>query len=244
MKKIIFSLMLLMAAGNSMAQTALWATGTALPDGPVQLEKRPDGQYRFAGALDAGELKIMTTPTLQPGTTQFLAPQLADAYLVNNGLTYVLTTDSTRAGWVVSFQEDTYRLLVNTADRTLTGELFLPWNEVLIAGSAFEGGSDNIEWHRDNMLPFRRDHDDPYVFTWTGRLGVFDGVVEPGRFKLEGQMTWGPRELHPYQQDEDLLQSTRMRTGGSDTKWHVSREGLYRIRVDLFHETFQADLLE
>ena len=114
----------------------------------------------------------------------------------------------------------------------------------LIAGSAFEGGSDNVEWHRDNMLPFRRDHDDPYVFTWTGRLGVFDGVVEPGRFKLEGQMTWGPRELHPYTQDEDLLQSTRMRTGGSDTKWHVSREGLYRIRIDLFHETFQAELLE
>ena len=50
-----------------------------------------------------------------------------------------LTTDSTQEGWVVSFQEDTYCLLVNPQQRTLTGQLLLPWNEVLIAGSAFEG---------------------------------------------------------------------------------------------------------
>lgn len=233
-----------LTAQSAHAQSSLWATGSAVAGEPVQLERRPDGQFRFAGPLNAGELKIMTTATYQPGTTQFLVPQLVDSYLVNNGLTYVTTTDSTRQGWVVSFQEDTYRLLVNTSSRTLTGELFLPWNEVLIAGSAFEGGSDNVEWKRDNMLPFRRDHDNPYVFTWTGRLGTFSNVVEPGRFKLEGQMTWGPKELHPYTQDEDLLGSTRMRTGGDDTKWHVSREGTYRITVDLFNETFQAELIQ
>ena len=115
---------------------------------------------------------------------------------------------------------------------------------MLIAGSAFEGGANNVEWNRNGMLPFLRDHDNPYVFTWTGELGIYDNVVEPGRFKLEGQMTWGPRELHPYQQDEDLLTSTQMRQGGDDTKWRVSRAGTYRITVDLLHETFQAELLD
>ena len=185
----------------------------------------------------------MTTETFQKGVTQFLKPQLVDSYLVNKGLNYVITSDESQPGWVVSFQEDTYRFLVDPASRKVTGELMLPWNEVFIAGSAFEGGANHVEWNRNGMLPFERDHDNPYVFSWTGELGEFGGVVEPGRFKLEGQMTWGPRELHPYVQDEDLLSSTQMRQGGDDTKWHVYIPGTYHIVVDLFNETFHAELI-
>jgi len=221
------------------AQDALWATGSAMPDGQtVQLTRRPDGKFTYTGPLNVGELKIMTTAEPTSGT-QYLAPQLADSYLVNYGLTYTTTTDAERDGWVVSFQEDTYRFVVDTRNRTVTGELLLPWNEVLIAGSAITNGADNTEWKRDNMLPFTRDKENPYVFTWQGYLGHFD-VVEPDRFKLEGQMTWGPRELHPYTQDEDILTSTQFRQGGDDTKWHVYEAGVYRITVDLYNETIQA----
>lgn len=222
---------------------SLWATGSAVPEGTVQLTKRPDGQFRFAGALNDGELKIMTTEVYQKGTTQFLKPQLVDSYLINKGLNYVLTSDESQPGWVVSFQENTYRFLVDPTARKVTGELMLPWNEVFIAGSAFEGGANHVEWNRNGMLPFERDHDNPYVFSWTGWLGEKEGVVEPGRFKLEGQMTWGPRELHPYVQDEDLLASSQMRLGGDDTKWHVYVKGVYHIVVDLFNETFHAELI-
>lgn len=229
---------------TSQAQDALWITGSAVPsDSPVQLTKRPDGKFTFTGALNAGELKVMTTATYQQGTTRFLAPQLTDAYLINYGLVYTQTSDTTRAGWVVSFQEDSYRFVIDTSVRKLTGELFLPWNELLIAGSAFEGGSDNVEWKRDNMLPFTRSHDDPYVFEWTGYLDTYDNVVEPGCFKLEGQMTWGPRELHPYTANEDILTSTYVRFGGDDTKWRITQSGVYHIRVDLFHETVRAELV-
>ena len=223
---------------------ALWATGSAVGEGTLPLTKRPDGLFRFAGALNDGELKIMTTETYQKGVTQFLKPQLVDSYLINHGINYVITSDETQPGWVVSFKEDTYRFLVDPVSRKVTGELMLPWNEVLIAGSAFEGGANDVEWNRNGMLPFERDHDNPYVFTWTGRLGDGGNVVEPGRFKLEGQMTWGPRELHPYVQDEDILTSTQMRQGGDDTKWHVYVEGTYHIVVDLFNETFSAELVE
>ncbi|MBQ3630588.1 MAG: SusF/SusE family outer membrane protein [Prevotella sp.] len=235
----IFHLSFFIFSAPAAAQDALWATGSAVPDGTQQLTRRADGQFRFAGPLRAGELKIMTTADYQPGTTQFLKPQLQDSYLINYGLNYVLTTDETQPGWVVSFDEETYRFLVDTSSRKVTGELALPWNELLIAGSAFEGGSDGTEWKRDNMLPFTRDHENPYVFTWTGELGDFGGV-EPGRFKLEGQMTWGPRELHPFSQDEDILSASQARTGGDDTKWHVSQPGTYTITVDLFNETVKA----
>jgi hypothetical protein len=56
-------------------------------------------------------------------------------------------------------------------------------------------------------------------------------------------MTWGPRELHPYQHDEDILESTQLRTGGDDTKWQVKTPGTYRLRVNLFTETIHAELL-
>ena len=244
MSRLLYIFLLLLPA-SAMAQgfEELWATGSAVPQGTCQLIKRPDGQFRFAGPLNAGELKIMTTEVYQKGTTQFLKPQLADSYLINYGLNYVVTSDVEQPGWVVSFQEDTYRFLVDPVARRVTGELMLPWNEVFIAGSAFEGGADNREWNRNGMLPFERDHDNPYVFSWTGQLAPYDNVVEPGRFKLEGQMTWGPRELHPYVQDENLLESTQMRMGGDDTKWHVYTEGTYHIVVDLFNETFHAELL-
>ena len=49
-----------------------WATGTAVPQGTVELAKRPDGLFRFAGALNAGELKIMTTETFEKGTYRTL----------------------------------------------------------------------------------------------------------------------------------------------------------------------------
>ena len=246
MRAILFYILCLFIQETADAQNfeALWATGSAVPEGTVPLTKRPDGQFRFAGALNEGELKIMTTETFQKGTTQFLKPQLVDSYLINKGLNYVITSDETQPGWVVSFQENTYRFLVDPVSRKVTGELMLPWNEVFIAGSAFEGGASRVEWNRDGMLPFERDHDNPYVFTWTGPLGEYQNVIEPGRFKLEGQMTWGPREMHPYTQDEDILSSTQMRQGGDDTKWHVYKKGTYRIVVDLFNETFHAELLD
>lgn len=249
MKNNNLSLILLIAlvwfSADAMAQNfeRLWATGTAVEEGSVELTRRPDGLFRFAGALKDGELKIQTTETFQKGVTQFLKPQLVDSYLINNGLRYTVTSDESQPGWVVSFSEETYRFLVDPAAHTVRGELCLPWNEVLIAGSAFAGGSNNVEWNRNAMLPFERDHEDPYVFTWTGELGIFSGVVEPGRFKMEGQMTWGPRELHPFTQDEDILGARQMRQGGDDTKWRVSKAGTYRITVNLFHETIEAELL-
>ena len=244
MKRILIALLLI--AGHisvTIAQNALWATGSAVPNGTQELVKQPDGKFRYTGALNAGELKIMTTATYQEGTTQFLAPQLVDSYVINYGLKYTLTKDETKEGWVVSFQEDTYRIIIDTNGSTLKGELFLPWNELLIAGSAFYGGSDNVEWKRDNMLPFTRDHENPYVFEWTGELGIYDNVIEPGYFKLEGQMTWGPRELHPYEQGEDIRDAKLCRIGGDDTKWRVTIPGTYRIRVNLLEQTIEGQLI-
>ncbi len=110
MKRIyLTAIMALTFAATSWAQQfeQLWATGSAVPNGTQQLVKRPDGMFRFAGSLNAGELTIMTTAEYEQGTTQFLKPQFVDSYLINNGLSYSVTSDASQPGWVLSFQEDT-----------------------------------------------------------------------------------------------------------------------------------------
>lgn len=86
------------------AQTyqSLWITGSAVPEGPRMLQKTPDGDFRFAGALKDGELRIMTAE--KPGDgTKYIAPAYEDSYIVNKGIGTVLTADADKASWVVPF---------------------------------------------------------------------------------------------------------------------------------------------
>lgn len=52
----------------------LWITGSAVPEGTRQLQKTPDGEFRFAGTLKDGELKIMTTEKAG-ADTKYIAPK-------------------------------------------------------------------------------------------------------------------------------------------------------------------------
>lgn len=228
-----------LAAYPVCAQTIseLWITGSAVPGGTLRLQKTPDGEYRFAGSLDEGELKIMTTENGGDGT-YYLVPRYEDSYIVNNGLSYQMSSDASRPGWVVPFQEDRYRFSIDVKDRIVKGELFVPWQELYVAGGATSGG-----WEIFDMQAMTRDADDVMVWTWTGELREHPAYVEPTRFKLMGQERWGDKSLHPFVQDEDPLTTSLVRTGGDDKKWSISKEGIYRFTVDVFHETFRAEYL-
>lgn len=237
MKKIILTLAALMGTVAIMAQTELWITGSAVPGGTQKLEAFPSGQFKFAGALQAGELKVMTTET-ETSATQYLSPRNEDGYIVNNGLQYQQVRNASAAGWVVPFSEDRYKFVVDTKASTLKGEIFVPWREVYMVGGACE-----IGWQAFVMLPFTQDEADPNVFTWTGELREGKNVEEPRRFKLEGQNTWDPKSLHPYTQDESVLTSTQMRHRGDDTKWEIANDGIYKLTVNVFKDTFKAEYL-
>ena len=234
---IITILAALVGALPAKAQNELWITGSAVPGGTQKLETFPDGQFKFAGALNEGELKVITTDGEQ-ANTQYLAPRYFESYVVNKGLAYSKTRSAESAAWIVPFAEDRYKFVVDTKTQTLTGEIFVPWREVYLAGGACE-----IGWQAFVMLPFTQDAEDPYVFTWTGELRQRNEYVEPRRFKLQGQNTWDPKNLHPYTQDEPCLTSTQMRHGGDDTKWEIDKDGVYRLTVNVFRDTFKAEYL-
>lgn len=223
---------------SHMAAQDLWITGSAVPGGAQKLEKVADNDYKYAGRLNAGELRVATAKKPRKDT-RFFSPVLMDANLVNKGIAYCETTDAKAPAWQVVVSEDRYRLHVYTDRKELRGEIFQPWGELFIAGGATEAG-----WKEGKMLLMKQDLNNPCLWTWEGELKRHPEVEEPTSFKFQGQDRWYPKNLHPYRQGTDVLQDRRLRIGGDDTKWEISRDGRYRITVDLFHETIQADIVK
>ena len=223
---------------SHIAAQDLWITGSAVPGGAQKLEKVADNDYKYAGRLNAGELRVSTAKKPHKGN-RYLTPTVADASLVNKGIAYSETADAQSAAWQVVVSEDRYRLHVYTDKKVLYGEIFQPWGELFIAGGATEAG-----WHEGKMLLMKQDLNNPCLWTWEGELKRHPEVEEPTSFKFQGQDRWYPKNLHPYHQGTDVLKEHRLRTGGDDTKWKISRDGRYRIVVDLFHETIQAEIVK
>ncbi|MBP5506705.1 MAG: hypothetical protein J6Y23_02520 [Prevotella sp.] len=69
-------------------------------------------------------------------------------------------------------------------------------------------------------------------------------MEEPTSFKLQGQNRWNPKALHAYVQGTDILKDQRLRIGGDDTKWSITKDGIYRITIDIFNEKVQAELIK
>lgn len=216
----------------------LWLVGTAVPGGAQRLQKVSDGDYKYAGTLQVGELRVATTRKAGK-QAQYLTPVLPDANIVNRGLAWQLTTDAASPAWQVIVADDHYRLHVYTAQQQLHGEIVLPWGELFVGGGATASG-----WKEGKMQLMKRDLQNPYLWTWEGELKRHDDVEEPSSFKFQGQDRWYPKALHPYVQGTDILKDTRLRTGGPDTKWMLSADGIYRITIDLFNETVKAELVK
>ena len=235
---IVLSLVIFHLTFSPAAAQTLFISGSAVPGGVQQLTATPDGGFKYAGTLLAGELRLQTTKKAGRDT-RYLVPLLKDACIANKGLGYKETTDATAAAWQVPVGEDHYRFTVNPHVRVLRGEIVVPWGELFIAGGATEVG-----WKCEGkMLLMKQSLDNPYVWTWEGELKRHPEVEEPASFKFQGQDRWHPKALHPYRQDADMLTDGMLRTGGDDTKWTLTKDGRYRITVDIFKETIKAEYI-
>lgn len=238
MKQIVFLLTLLFTmSATSQTVTQLFACGSAVPEGVVELTRFPDGTFKFAGALQQGELFLRTTET-HKASAYYVKPKYEDSYLINHGLPFTLARDTT-SSWYVPVSEERYRFTVNVSSKTLTGELFTPWIELFMVG-----GATDIGWESYIMLPFTRDESEICAWSWTGELRNHPEHNESRRFKILGQNAWEPKALHPFTQDENVLKSQYLLTGGTaDNKWQTTSEGIYEIHVDVFRETIRATFL-
>lgn len=246
MKRLAFSLLLsvvscLLSSVSAQDYSRFWAVGTAVPGGIQELTPFPNKQFKYTGRLIEGGTLAFRNMEIPKATTRYLKPTYEDAYAVTNTTPFTMATarDSLASLWTVPLTENVYRITIDINAKTLTGELFRPWNELFIVGGATECG-----WVTYTFLPFTRDENEVCTWNWTGELKERQEFGEPRRFKFMGQNAWEPKALHPFTQDEDILSSTQLLTGISiDNKWSVRQEGYYHIRVDVFRETVQAEYL-
>ena len=215
-----------------------WITGTAVPGNTQKLEMVSANDFKYAGPLKAGELRVITTKKVGKNT-QYLSPVVPDANVANHGIGFTVVTDITSEPWQVVVDDEHYRLHVNPERKTLHDEICQPWGELFIGGGATASG-----WKEGKMLLMHQQTDNPYVWTWEGELKRHDGVEEPTSFKFQGQDRWHPKALHPYAQGTDILNDRRLRIGGDDTKWSITKDGVYRITIDIFNEKVQAELIK
>ncbi len=230
----------LLGGQQTKAEDRYWAVGTAVPGGIQELTAFPGNKFKYTGRLiEGGTLRFRNMEVPKGITLRYLKPSYENAYAVTGALPFTMTRDSSNCEWIVPLTEDVYRITIDMSAKTLTGELFRPWNELFILGGATECG-----WVTYTFLPFTRNENEVCTWEWTGELRERPEFGEPRRFKFNGQNAWDPKVLHPFTQDEDILQSTQLLTGGSgDNKWSVRQEGIYHIRVDVFRETVQAEYL-
>ncbi len=215
-----------------------WITGTAVPGNTQKLEMVSANDFKYAGPLKAGELRVITTKKVGKNT-QYLSPVVPDANVANHGIGFTVVTDITSEPWQVVVDDEHYRLHINPERKTLHGEICQPWGELFIGGGATASG-----WKEGKMQLMHQQTDNPYVWIWEGELKRHDGVEEPTSFKFQGQDRWYPKALHPYAQGTDILNDRRLRIGGDDTKWSITKDGVYRITIDIFNEKVQAELIK
>lgn len=252
MKRYIIYTLVLLASLGSVAQTRLYVRGSAVPGGMQELERFSTstvGKYtfRFHGTLLPGNLYITTTS--EPKTTSYYyAPKLVDSNIVCDATAYTQQRDSVGAEWAVLSEADNYRFTVDVTAKTVAGELFAPWYEAWICGGCVEDeqgkNSEPGHWQITSGKAMEQSWDDPYVWTWTGELKNYTYNDEPKRFKINGQYGWSPKVLHPFTQDASILTAKQVwYNAPQDYKWSISKDGYYRITIDVFRETIKGEYL-
>ena len=225
----------------------LYVRGSAIPGGVQELTAfNSKGCFKYHGKLLPGTFVLTNTEQHRSGA-RYYKPAQFDSNVVNDGINYTSTTDSTVAAWAVLFPADNYRFTVtptSSSAGTLKGELFTWWYETWICGGCVEDnqtpGAGN--WQISAGKAMEQSSLNPYEWTWTGELKNYTSNDEPKRFKINGQYGWSPKVLHPFKQDESILTSTEVwYNGTSDYKWSIAQDGFYRITVNVFEETIRGE---
>ena len=218
-----------------------WAIGSAVPGGIQPLESFPNGQYKFHGTLNPGELYIIDTEG-ETSTTRYYAPAKLFTNIVNEGSTVVNRAKKETSEWVVTASADNYRFTYDSAKKTLRGEMF-PWLLELYIGGGCTAPNQSEKWYTELFVPLQNLDTDKNIWTGIVELKNYAGNEQPKRFKLMAQKDWGPISFHPFTQDEEATSASQFCIGGDDNKWSISKDGYYQFTVDAFRETIRIEYL-
>ena len=219
----------------------VWIIGSAVPGGSIKLEVDREGslgKFFYYGKLLRGDLKLSYTDDNTTVGTR-LVPVLEDIDICGeSGMKR--TNDINEPGWNVTIEDDYYKLKIDVASLNIKGEIHNV-NELFIVG-----GATSVGWDAGNAILMEKDINNPFVFSFTGRLKVNDTADDRNMFKLLMQKWWGPESFHPITADEPIIGSSYITDNiAADYKWTIAdnQQGNYHIVVNTFKETIRAEFL-
>ena len=210
-----------------------YLSGSAIEGSRVRLEADVVGDiysYRFDGALDAGEFRVECRDK-NDNLLHYLVPAEEDIDIADSRL--MKPSEAGASMWNVSVSHPHYIVQFNMANNSVSARTF---QGLYLVGGATEAG-----WNAGSAIPFVRDAEIPYVYTITTELKRREENTEPDLFKILGQLDWSPYSLHPASPDEPILEAATFVEGQNDNKWSIDKDGIYRISVDLKHNTISGE---
>ncbi len=222
--------------------TDLWVAGSAIKGGSVvRLTGADANSFSYTGRLVSGELKLMTTEV--PGAdTKYFVPLYANTN-INGQSAFKVVSEANAPGWNVTSSNLQYTVNFNVANLQVSSSFITSKNEFYLVG-----GATDAQWDLSKMPQFKKDENDPYIFTLETSLKV-NSTNEGNRFKIMGQRSWAGFSLHPDAQDKEALETNNYKEysapASTDTKWTVNpqKQGRYKLTINTLENKLLAQYL-
>ena len=228
---------------SSFDARAEWSiTGDAVGNNAAVLVPNPanNQEFVFTGKLKNSYFKITD------GT---------DIYVVNCGdndplgqnLVLRKQDNPTETGLRIRYvaRKDMFKvtLKVTRNSKQVIAERLTPPGELYIMGGPFNKNASN--WLIQDAVQMERDADNPFIFYYRGPVRFNSFGDEPGSIKFLLGRSWNDN-YHPVgTTNVPLLQATKIRLNGSDTKWTIPEDrrgdGFYIIKINTLEETITVE---
>lgn len=232
--------------------SAFYVTGSA-NGGNVEALRDMGVEFKGTFHLIPGFLKLVDTPTVGENTTSWL-PRYPEVDLTFGGgyLSPLFpSSDNSAKGWSVMVEGD-YAVYLDKNSKSYQARRLAPYTELILVGGCCERSWNYWDESNCRFLP---DEDDPFVMVWEGELRIgwdrktnADGSVtmpdEPAKFKILTARDWFRDTFHPYTADAPAVGESDARiSGGDDLKWTISKDGFYRLELDIRTEVLTGTYL-
>lgn len=245
MKKTILFLIFSLGLTVSNARAEWRITGDALNGGSAVLTQASgsSSDFVFMGKLNSQEFKVTD------GTDSYVA-NCGDNDPLEQLITLRKAGNADETGLRIRYvaHNDIFRvtLKITRNSKQIIAERLTPPKQLYIMGGPFNTHDPN--WLLDDAVAMERDAGNPFIFYYRGDIRYNTFGDERGAIKFLLGRTWNDN-YHPIgSTNTPLLQASKIRLGGDDTKWEIpadgSGNGYYEITVNLLDETIRVQFGE
>lgn len=219
--------------------------------------------WKIVGELTANDTTLMVQDAADANVYKFVGKITNKSFRLFDGTDYYIPVcgmndpfslavgmekqvDVAQAGFRVSYVNTNQIYKITLTDGTapkLIVETAVPYKHIYLVGGPVN--TNNPNWLLRDARELEKDSENPYVFYYRGFLKYNTFGDERGSIKfLTSNTTW--EGFHPVgTSNVPLAQASKMRFGGTDTKWEIPADGTgngyYVIKLNTLEETISVE---